>query len=198
MDILHTVFNWKSKISMRCATKYIVLHHAAMTGSVKDIHRVHINKGWAGIGYHFYIRKDGKIYSGRPLDYIGAHCVGYNATSVGVCFEGNYETTAEMPAAQIKAGQELVEYLKKAYPKAAVVRHKDLTATACPGKYFPFDRIAKGVIDMKKELTSANDITWELSQRININDIDGFVAALEKAKQEDSPLYWGFRKIVNK
>ena len=51
---------------------------------------------------------------------------------------------------------------------------------------------------MRRELTSANDLTWELAQRIEINDVAAFVAALEKAKQEENPLYWGIYKIVNK
>ena len=50
----------------------------------------------------------------------------------------------------------------------------------------------------KKPLESANDIVWELSQKIKINDVSGAVMALQKAKDEESPLYWMLYKIVNK
>ena len=74
--------------------------------------------------------------------------------------------------------------------------HRDLMSTACPGKNFPLSDI-KSEKALNKELTSANDITWELSQMIKINDVDGFVKALDKAKRENSPLYFGLKKIVN-
>lgn len=64
--------------------------------------------------------------------------------------------------------------------------------------------IANGIIKgfglKKKEtkLTSANDIIWELTQSIQIDDVNGAIAALDKAKKEGSPLYWLLYKVVNK
>ena len=47
-------------MSRRSATKRIILHHAeASNCTVQDIHRWHLNNGWSGIGYHFFVRKDG-------------------------------------------------------------------------------------------------------------------------------------------
>jgi N-acetylmuramoyl-L-alanine amidase len=61
--------------------------------------------------------------------------------SVGVCFEGNYETTTSMPDAQLNAGLKLVEYIKGKYPGIVIKGHKDFSAdTVCPGKYFPMDK----------------------------------------------------------
>ena len=55
---------------------------------------------------------------------------------------------------------------------------------------------------MKTELTSANDIIWELmhgKHKVNITEVDRAVRALDKARQsaEYSSLYWILRKIVN-
>lgn len=48
-------------------------------------------------------------------------------------------------------------------------------------------------------LTSANDITWELSHSFfPITDTIKFVKELDEAKQKNSSLYWGFYKLVNK
>lgn len=197
MNIIEVKHLWKGTLSKRYSTKYIVLHHRAGDGDVQSIHKQHINQGYTGIGYHFYIRKDGSIYTGRPINTIGAHCKGANSYSVGVCFEGNFETET-MSTAQIKAGQFIISHIKKIYPTVKVVGHRDLMATACPGKRFPFDEIAKGIVETPKALTSANDIAWELTQRVQINDVDGLVKALDKAKKEESPLYWVLYKIVNK
>lgn len=141
MNIIRPSYTWSSSLAYRTKTDYIVLHHRAGNGDVLSIHDQHLKQGWSGIGYHYYIRKNGAIYGGRPESTKGAHCINYNSNSIGVCFEGNYETETTMPPAQIRAGQELISYLRGKYPSAKVVGHRDLYATACPGKYFPSDTI---------------------------------------------------------
>ena len=55
--------NW----SYRNSTSEIILHHAeASHASVEDINRWHLERGWAGIGYNYYVRKDGTSWRGRP------------------------------------------------------------------------------------------------------------------------------------
>ena len=124
--------NLRSKV-----LEYIVIHHTASTAkeTVEQIHNFHINNnGWAGIGYHFYIRKDGRIYKGRDEKYAGAHCENYNSVSLGICLEGNFEI--EKPTEkQIQSVTDLVKYLRKKYGNFKLVGHKDLNATACPGQY---------------------------------------------------------------
>lgn len=135
----------------RTKTQYLILHHAANSSqSVEEVAAYHLSKGWAGIGYHYYVRKDGSIYRGRPENTVGAHCVNYNTISIGVCAEGNYETTQEMPQAQKDALKWLCADIQRRYPKIIVKRHKDLQATACPGKYYPYDYIISGMKTQKE------------------------------------------------
>lgn len=143
MRIYDTGFEWKGNLDSRKTTKYIILHHRAGYGDVASIHNHHLNKGWAGIGYHFYIRRDGTIWRGRPIAKVGAHCEGYNSSSVGVCFEGDFEKDKITPQ-QLYSGKALVSHLKALYPRAEVKKHKDFNSTACPGKNFPFEEIKKG------------------------------------------------------
>ena len=93
----------------------IILHHSASNGNVQSAHDYHKSLGWWGIGYHYYIETDGKIYRGRPEEFVGAHAGSsndYNAHSIGICFEGNFET--EHPTdEQIKSGQWLTADIKK-------------------------------------------------------------------------------------
>ena len=141
MKINEIKYNWAGELTKRSKTDLIVLHHAeASACSAYNIHQWHLSNGWIGIGYHYYIRKDGSIFSGRPEWAVGSHAKGYNNRSIGVCFEGKYNKEI-MPEAQIKAGKELVDYLKKKYKTTNVQRHSDLMATDCPGKNFPFERI---------------------------------------------------------
>ena len=150
MNIIETNLEFGT-LSKRSSTKRIILHHAAMNGSVEAVHNVHKAKGWSGIGYHFYVRKDGKIYRGRPEWAIGAHASGSNYNSLGICAEGNFENET-MSDAQKNSIKELVAYLKNKYKITTVVRHRDVGSTACPGKNYPFDEIVNGkiVIDTSK------------------------------------------------
>lgn len=146
MNIIEKTYKWASTLSKRKSTKRIILHHAESKNcTADDIHRWHLANGWAGIGYHFFVRKDGSIYRGRPENKLGAHAKGANSDSIGICFEGSYMTET-MPNAQLKAGQELVSYLKGKYGITKVQRHKDVCSTNCPGTNFPFDKIAKGTV----------------------------------------------------
>lgn len=141
MEIIETNLQFKD-MSTRKVTERIILHHAyAKKCSAEDIHRWHLNNGWAGAGYHFLIRKDGSIYRLRPEDKVGAHAYSSNYNSIGICFEGNY-MEEDMPEIQKEAGKELVAYLKNKYNINVVQAHRDVCATSCPGDKFPFTEIA--------------------------------------------------------
>ena len=38
---------------------------------------------------------------------------------------------------QLGAGREAIRYARSIYPDAAIVGHRELCPTSCPGKYFP-------------------------------------------------------------
>ena len=162
VNIIEEKYDWAKPLTPRRTTTLLVLHHEAGSGSTaQQIHAYHrYHNGWSGIAYHYYIRKDGTIYRGRPENMVGGHCYGYNSISIGVCFEGNF-MNEQMGAAQIKAGQELVADIRARYPGIAVKRHKELNSTACPGTYFPFDAIVSGapLETEKKEVSFMDDMT---------------------------------------
>ena len=142
MEINEVSYKWSGGLTKRTKTEMIVLHHAAAKScTAQQIHQWHLNNKWTGIGYHFFVRKDGQIYRGRPENVIGAHATNYNSKSIGICFEGDF-TVQDMPKAQLEAGKELVAYLKDKYKITNVKGHRDLMATSCPGSKFPFDEIA--------------------------------------------------------
>lgn len=62
MIIRHPDLNFFS-LNRRLQTDMIVIHHTGcndIDASAEQIHEWHIAQGWAGIGYHFVIRKDGR------------------------------------------------------------------------------------------------------------------------------------------
>ena len=111
----------------------IIVHHTAGSGqTVEQINQAHRRLGWAGIGYHYYIRTDGHVYVGRPSWAIGSHCKGNNSCSIGVAFEGDFRKTKPTEE-QIKSAKELVKQIVSRYPTIKrVLNHKDLYPTLCP------------------------------------------------------------------
>jgi N-acetyl-anhydromuramyl-L-alanine amidase AmpD len=148
MEIIETKLNKAGALAKRSKIDMIVLHHAAAKHcTIYNINQWHLANGWSMIGYHYFINKKGEIFKGRPDDTIGSHAKGYNATSLGLCFEGDFEK--EIPTQeQIDTGLELVAYLKKKYNIKKVKGHKDLMATSCPGSLFPMEKF----VDEKENL----------------------------------------------
>lgn len=142
IEIIETNFKWNGSLTKRSNTDSIVLHNQGGEGTVESIHSYHQSKGWAGIGYHFFVRLDGKIYRGRPIDTVGAHADDSNSHSIGICAEGNYMQRQSMPDAQKQAIKDLLSYIKSEfYPNANVIGHNEVCSTDCPGKYYPLDEL---------------------------------------------------------
>lgn len=81
-------------------------------------------RGFIDIGYHFFIRTSGIIELGRPIEQVGAHCEGYNKTSIGICLNGlKLEDFQEV---QFKALEHLLSTIKPMFPKATIHPHSDL------------------------------------------------------------------------
>ena len=119
----------------------IIVHCAATREgrdfTVEDITRWHKARGFATIGYHFVIYRDGSIHEGRPLEQIGAHGVGHNKHSIGVCYIGGCASDGKTPKdtrtpEQKEALLSLLRRFKARFPNATIHGHRDFAAKACP------------------------------------------------------------------
>ena len=123
----------------RSETNRIIIHHVGESDqdfSASDIHDMHLNNGWAGIGYHYVIRKDGTIELGRPDWALGAHAEGANHDSIGICVVGNFMVAIPTPE-QIESLAQLVGWLGQEYgitlSRNTVLGHREVCSTDCPG-----------------------------------------------------------------
>lgn len=75
----------------------IVLHCTDSDDSLdigfKEINQWHAERGWlspSGIscGYHWIVKRNGKVQQGRPENEVGSHVKGHNSDSVGVVWAG--------------------------------------------------------------------------------------------------------------
>lgn len=104
---------------------------------VSDIDKWHRAKGWDGIGYHQVVYLDGSVHPGRPMDKVGAHCLGHNQNSIGVVYVGGVASDGKTPKdtrtpEQKAALRKLLTDLKRKYPGAIIHGHRDFAAKACP------------------------------------------------------------------
>ena len=120
------------KKSKRTITEIIV--HCSATAEDKhytanDIRRWHKQQGWSDIGYHYVIQMDGTIEQGRDVDMVGAHCMGHNLKSIGVCYVGgcdkNMRPKDTRTELQKNALLNLLLELRKLYLQAKIYGHRD-------------------------------------------------------------------------
>lgn len=124
---------------MRQIEKIIIHCTATPEGravTVKDVDTWHRQRGFSGIGYHYLIGLNGEVWKGRPLEIPGAHVVGHNAKSIGVCYAGGLDRSMNpkdtRTAAQKASLLKLLKELKAKFPGATIHGHREFAAKACP------------------------------------------------------------------
>jgi len=119
-----------------------IIVHASATKpdqniTAKNIERWHVeDNGWRAIGYHYVIRRDGTLEKGRDIHEAGAHALGYNANSIGVCLVGGVDKfnspEQNYTANQYYTLKKLLDVLCVTFPDADIIGHNDVSDKACP------------------------------------------------------------------
>ena len=147
---------WKPTAQLRDWNSIVIHHTATNQGSVESIHEAHLAREWLGIGYHFVIGNgngmpDGEIEpTFRWREQLqGAHAGSdeYNQHGIGIALIGNFEKEPPTPA-QLAAIKRLVAVLKSEYhiDGERIIGHREVKATACPGKLFPIALVREATI----------------------------------------------------
>ena len=106
---------------------------------VEALRGAHKDRGFADIGYHYYITRDGELHRCRPENQIGAHASGWVDSSLGMCYQGGLDERG-LPAdtrtyAQRCTLLDLLRQLRRDYPSARILGHYQLSTNirkACP------------------------------------------------------------------
>lgn len=124
--------------------EWLIIHHTGGTSTepladtshhtLEIVNKYHKSLGWEMIGYHYFIEKGGALRKGRPEHYHGAHTLGYNRKSIGICLAGNFDLTLPTEE-QITTLTGLLTALKKAYsiPSENIVPHRKFAKKTCYG-----------------------------------------------------------------
>lgn len=113
-----------------------------------EINSWHQARGWEGwapkhhengriyCGYHYLVDKDGFIEIGRPEHVVGAHCIGHNVGSLGVCWIGRHN----LNLLQREALFQLLDALMEAHGLTVddIYGHKEFNQhKTCPNFHLP-------------------------------------------------------------
>lgn len=105
-----------------------------------QMERDHKARGFRSAGYNFYVRKTGEVVLLRPLELIPAHAFGYNANSIGICYEGGLDKRGKPADTRTLAQKQCLESILKnllaCFPESKLCGHRDLSP----------DRNADGII----------------------------------------------------
>jgi hypothetical protein len=137
-----------------------VVHHTVTTedpqssATVRAIWHYHaITLGWGDIGYNYLVDSHGNIFQGRYYDksyaeehnveVIAGHVYGHNSGTTGIAAIGNFDQRDVTEAQRVSISNVIGYKLAPANVNpsgtggfgTAVVGHRDLLSTACPGKY---------------------------------------------------------------
>lgn len=112
------------------------VHHSGANPhqSVREIQNFHMDtRGWSDIGYNFLINPAGEIFEGRGWNRVGAHAVGYNTATIGVCIIGDYNASLPPSAALDACRWMYQEATRLKGSHLALFGHRDIGQTDCPG-----------------------------------------------------------------
>lgn len=113
---------------------------------VAVIRKWHREQGWADIGYHYFITKQGVIQVGRDIEVVPAAQVNHNARTIAICLGGLNNFTE----AQFDALRSMCHAIHDALPLVTFHGHREVN----PGKTCPnFDYREVLGLNKRGELT---------------------------------------------
>lgn len=118
-----------SRVFLHCSA-----HDGKHTDNAETMDAWHKDRGWSGIGYHFFIRFDGTIEHGRPLYKSPAAQGGHNRGTIAICCHGGQNSKPDaFTDKQFESLKLLCRDIDEAYGgKITFHGHKEVSAKACP------------------------------------------------------------------
>jgi N-acetyl-anhydromuramyl-L-alanine amidase AmpD len=180
--------------------QFIVWHTAAhgydgvdFDTTAAQIDSWHRERGWAGIGYHYVVRKDGTIERGRPESRAGAHVRGLNGRSIGICFSGHGDI-APHTLKQRAAGLTLTRQLMEKYdiPPEKVIGHREVNDLiergelarryrvykTCPGRWVDMEEVRRALRGKRPPEIAVVSYDREVAERL-LQHLQGLYVAVK-------------------
>lgn len=208
-------FSWERPLTQ---VNYLAIHHTGgeNTQTPQDLANEHITKnGWAGIGYHFLIDKEGVTFYVGDISTARANVANLNEQVIGIGLIGNFVAGQAPTKEQLDSTHKLCEFLLsltdlvniKSWDK--VRGHKELPdqSTPCPGDAWDTWRIqiVEGVVpesigfvftppapDLASQVDSLQFSLASLNQQVislqqNLQERDQEIVELRRRLKEAQP-----------
>lgn len=115
-----------SRVFVHCSASDNPAHDSAAV-----IDAWHKKRGWSGIGYHFFIRKDGALEMGRSVEKTPAAQGGHNTATIAICLHGL--EVDKFTEAQFETLRGLSSQINQAYGGNVTFHgHSEVAAKDCP------------------------------------------------------------------
>ena len=115
-----------TRVFLHCTASDLTKHDSAAA-----IRKMHLNRGWSDIGYHLFIRKNGKLENGRDLEKTPAAQKGHNTNSIAICLHGLKKD--KFTSAQFDTLKNLCLEINRAYDgEISFHGHCEVSSKSCP------------------------------------------------------------------
>lgn len=112
----------------------VFIHCSASDNPAHDkiavIKQWHLQRGFKDVGYHFFIRKSGKIEAGRPLDIKPAAQEHHNTGSIAICLHGLEKD--KFTDEQFDTLNALCDEIQSVYSDITFHGHCEVSDKSCP------------------------------------------------------------------
>ncbi|MGI6367891.1 MAG: SpoIID/LytB domain-containing protein [Anaerolineae bacterium] len=189
--------SWMTSPPEYRTVRTLVIHHTVTSDGgvdpaaiVRAIYRYHaVDLGWGDIGYNFLIDHAGRVYEGRfgGPGVVGHHAGSpYNHGSIGIGLIGNLDVNG-VPPAMFDSAANLIAYESRVWNLnpvgttyfidrwiATVFGHRDVSSTACPGRYM-YSRLPE-LRSLAQQRMAQQAPTVQLTSPANGKHVRGVVA----------------------
>lgn len=97
----------------------------------KEIDLWHRQRGWREIGYHYFIKTDGTLETGRSLESTPAAQSGHNAGTIAICLNGLH--MSDFKPEQLFTLRDLCRQINRSYNGNITFHgHREVSNKTCP------------------------------------------------------------------
>lgn len=189
--------------------KYIVIHYTANDGDTAKNNIDYYAREIVKASAHYFVDENEiwqSVKEGDTAYHCGAnsykhpYCRNSNSIGIELCSRQYEDGSYYIKHETVSNAVELVKELMKKYdiPIENVIRHYDVTGKICPAPMVKDENEwvkFKSQLTTIQELTTPNDIVWELGHRGFVTDTKGMLAEMES--NPNGRLYWLARKMLH-
>ncbi|MDE1865101.1 MAG: N-acetylmuramoyl-L-alanine amidase [Candidatus Micrarchaeota archaeon] len=100
--------------------EFLVIHSTRSYPEFEELLALHRKRGFAGVGYHFFVSASMKVYQARPIDLEGAHALGFNRKSVGLCV---YSKDGSIEKEAIETSRRVISHIMERTGELEIIPH---------------------------------------------------------------------------